>query len=37
VLCDLDGKPAESLPGEGANARAHGGAIAANGDIYLGL
>jgi len=37
VLRDLDGKATESLPGEGANARAHGGAMAANGDIYLGL
>jgi DNA-binding beta-propeller fold protein YncE len=37
VLRDLDGKAIERLPGEGANARAHGGAIAANGDIYLGL
>jgi 6-bladed beta-propeller len=37
VLRDLDGKALESLPGEGANARAHGGAVAANGDVYLGL
>lgn len=37
VLRDLDGKALERLPGEGANARAHGGAIAANGDVYLGL
>jgi DNA-binding beta-propeller fold protein YncE len=35
VLRDLDGKPIEKLPGEGA--RAHGAAVAANGDIYLGL
>jgi len=37
VLRDLDGKAIESLPGEGANARAHGAAIAENGDVYLGL
>jgi DNA-binding beta-propeller fold protein YncE len=37
VLRDLDGKPIESLPGEGANARAHGGAVAGNGDVYIGL
>jgi DNA-binding beta-propeller fold protein YncE len=37
VLRDLDGKAIEKLPGEGANARAHGGAVAANGDLYLGL
>jgi 6-bladed beta-propeller len=37
VLRDLDGKAIEKLPGEGADARAHGGAVAANGDVYLGL
>ncbi len=37
VLRGLDGKAIEMLPGEGANARAHGGAVAANGDVYLGL
>jgi len=37
VLRDLNGKAIESLPGEGANARAHGGAVAANGDVYIGL
>jgi DNA-binding beta-propeller fold protein YncE len=37
VLRDLEGKAIERLPGEDANARAHGGAIAANGDVYLGL
>ena len=37
VLRDLDGKALERLPGEGPNARAHGGAIAANGDVYFGL
>ena len=37
VLRDLDGKAIESLPGEGANASAHGGAIAPNGDVYIGL
>jgi hypothetical protein len=37
VLRDLDGKPIESLPGEGANASAHGGAVAPNGDVYIGL
>jgi DNA-binding beta-propeller fold protein YncE len=37
VLRDLDGKPLERLPGEGPNARAHGGAVAANGDVYFGL
>jgi DNA-binding beta-propeller fold protein YncE len=37
VLRDLDGKAIERLPGEGANARAHGGAVAANGDVYFGL
>lgn len=37
VLRDLDGKALERLPGEGANARAHGGAVAPNGDVYLGL
>ena len=37
VLRDLNGKAVGRLPGEGANARAHGAAIASNGDIYLGL
>lgn len=37
VLRDLNGKALERLPGEGANARAHGAAIAPNGDIYFGL
>ena len=37
VLRDLDGKPLEKLPGEGANASAHGGAVAPNGDVYIGL
>ena len=37
VLRDLNGKPLERLPGEGPDSRAHGGAIAANGDIYFGL
>jgi hypothetical protein len=37
VLRDLDGKPLERLPGEGPNARPHGGAVAANGDVYIGL
>jgi DNA-binding beta-propeller fold protein YncE len=37
VLRDLNGKALERLPGEGANARAHGGAVAANGDVYIGL
>ena len=37
VLRDLEGRAIESLPGEGANARAHGGAVAANGDVYIGL
>jgi DNA-binding beta-propeller fold protein YncE len=37
VLRDLDGKALERLPGEGANARGHGAAVADNGDIYLGL
>lgn len=37
ILRDLDGKPLERLPGEGANARNHGGAVAANGDVYFGL
>jgi DNA-binding beta-propeller fold protein YncE len=36
VLHDLDGKTIERLPGE-TPSRAHGGAIAPNGDIYLGL
>jgi hypothetical protein len=37
VLRDLDGKAIEKLPGEGANSSAHGGAVAANGDVYIGL
>lgn len=37
VLRDLNGKAIETLPGEGPNARAHGAAIAENGDVYLGL
>ncbi len=37
VLRDLDGKAIERLPGEGANARAHGGAVTANGDVYIGF
>ena len=37
VLRDLEGKALESLPGQGADARAHGGAVAANGDVYIGL
>jgi DNA-binding beta-propeller fold protein YncE len=37
VLRDLDDKAIERLPGEGDNARAHGGAVAANGDVYLAL
>jgi DNA-binding beta-propeller fold protein YncE len=37
VLRGLDGKAIGRLVGEGANARAHGAAVAANGDIYLGL
>jgi len=37
MLRDLDGKAIGRLAGEGANARAHGAAVAANGDIYLGL
>jgi DNA-binding beta-propeller fold protein YncE len=37
VLRDLDGKAVEKLPGEGANSSAHGGAIAPNGDVYIGL
>jgi DNA-binding beta-propeller fold protein YncE len=36
VLRDLDGKALEILPGESPGGP-HGGAIAANGDIYLGL
>jgi DNA-binding beta-propeller fold protein YncE len=36
VLRDLDGKALESLPGE-RPATAHGGAVAANGDVYMGL
>jgi hypothetical protein len=37
VLRDLDGKAIESAPGEGANAQAHGGAAAPNGDLYLAI
>jgi hypothetical protein len=37
VLRDLDGKALEKLPGEGANSAAHGGAVAPNGDVYIGL
>lgn len=37
VLRDLNGKAIETLPGEGPNARAHGTAVAENGDVYLGL
>jgi DNA-binding beta-propeller fold protein YncE len=37
VLRDLDGKAVEKLPGEGANSSAHGGAVAPNGDVYIGL
>jgi len=36
VLHDLDGKVLERLPGE-TSSGAHGGAVAPNGDIYLGL
>lgn len=36
VLRDLDGKALELLPGESPGG-AHGGAVAANGDVYLGL
>ena len=37
VLRDLDGKAIERLPGEPVIARGHGGAVAPNGDVYLGL
>ena len=37
VLRDLHGKAIETLLGEGPNARAHGTALAENGDVYLGL
>lgn len=37
TLRDLDGKPVERLPGNGPDSRAHGGAMAPNGDVYLGL
>jgi DNA-binding beta-propeller fold protein YncE len=37
TLRDLDGKPVERLPGNGSDTRAHGGAIAPNGDVYIGL
>jgi len=37
TLRDLDGKPIEKLPGEGSDTRAHGGAVAPNGDVYIGL
>src|SRR4051812_10171278 len=36
VLHDLDGKVIGRLPGEGST-ESHGGAVAANGDVYLGL
>jgi len=36
VLRDLDGKVIEALPGE-TSSGSHGGAIAPNGDVYLGL
>src|SRR3954469_5535435 len=36
VLHDLDGKVLERLPGENSSG-AHGGAVAPNGDVYLGL
>jgi DNA-binding beta-propeller fold protein YncE len=36
VLHDLDGKVLERLPGE-TSSGAHGGAVAPNGDVYLGL
>jgi hypothetical protein len=37
VLRDLDGKAIGTLPGEGADSRAHGAAAAPNGDVYFGL
>jgi len=37
VLRDLNGKAIGKLPGEGANAQAHGAAVADNGDVYFGL
>jgi DNA-binding beta-propeller fold protein YncE len=37
MLRDLEGKPIGVLPGEGANAQAHGAAAAPNGDVYIGL
>ena len=37
TLRDLDGKPVERLPGNGPDSRAHGAAMAPNGDVYLGL
>jgi DNA-binding beta-propeller fold protein YncE len=37
VLRDLDGKALEQLPGVGGNGSAHGGAMAPNGDVYIGL
>jgi len=37
TLRDLDGKPVERLPGNGTDSRAHGAAMASNGDVYLGL
>lgn len=37
VLRDLNGKAIGKLPGEGANSRAHGAAMAPNGDVYFGL
>ncbi|MBW8709272.1 MAG: 6-bladed beta-propeller, partial [Alphaproteobacteria bacterium] len=36
VLHDLDGKVIGRLPGEGST-ESHGGAVAVNGDVYLGL
>ena len=36
VLHDLDGKVLEHLPGENSSG-SHGGAVAPNGDVYLGL
>jgi len=36
VLHDLDGKTVGRLPGEGSS-ESHGGAVADNGDVYLGL
>jgi hypothetical protein len=36
VLRDLDGKAIEKLPGESPGSP-HGGAVAPNGDVYIGL